>query len=47
MLCPHRGCTCTVEGEGAFCSEYCETHGQHGEDETHRCECGHPDCDGS
>jgi hypothetical protein len=40
--CKHPGCHCTTGDD--YCSDYCRTHGEHGDDEQHACDCGHDQC---
>lgn len=44
MNCGHEGCTCTVEEQGGFCSDYCRDHAGEAAHGAHACECGHPEC---
>lgn len=46
MTCQHEGCTCQVEATAEYCSEHCREHGQMSHEAT-RCECGHPECQGT
>jgi len=44
MRCGHEGCTCSVEQQGGFCSDYCREHAGEAAHGAHACECGHPEC---
>jgi hypothetical protein len=44
MNCGHEGCTCAVEQEGGFCSDYCRDHAGEAAHSGHACECGHSEC---
>jgi hypothetical protein len=43
----HAACTCQVMGGEEYCSEHCREHGQMPGGIGARCECGHPECQGT
>lgn len=47
LMCGHEGCTCEVEAEVGFCSDYCREHAGDTNHGTHICGCSHPQCQGS
>jgi len=46
-MCEHGPCTCQVIAESQYCSDHCREHGQMSHDAPGRCECGHPECQGT
>ena len=43
--CEHEGCTCTVEDDQRFCSDYCHEHDGMEHAAGEQCKCGHPECE--
>lgn len=46
-MCEHGPCTCQVIAEARYCSDHCREHGQMSDAALDRCECGHPECQGT
>ena len=43
--CAHAACTCTIESDELYCSDYCiEQEGTDHAATHHECDCGHPEC---